>query len=308
VNSTTANSLDGTLELKGNVSFNAGDNTLSLASPLTGAAILTFQGGTADSAAGNFELTGEGNHASLLNISGTDVAGFAAGSLGTGSITLSNGGVAFGYEYNNPTALIKIQGAEFRMVFVANVTVADVVGIDTDGNQLFSLFELLGGPGPYAAGDILAAFGLDEGVSGDGMLTLAGNTGDTDIDGLQDAWETANFGNLDAGPAGDPDGDGLINLAEEAGNTDPNMNDAPGGGGDPAPDPVGGAGDIGNVVKAGRGAISFGFPAGARFNVEYSTDLTGWTEIATGLTGNYEDADAGRNGGNVGFYRAVAQP
>ncbi|MGY8690585.1 MAG: hypothetical protein ACKVHP_22960, partial [Verrucomicrobiales bacterium] len=156
--------------------------------------------------------------------------------------------------------------------------------------------------------DILAAFGLDVGVSGDGMLTLAGNTGDTDIDGLQDAWETANFGNLDAGPAGDPDGDGLINLAEEAGNTDPNMNDAPGGGGDPAPDPVGGAGDIGNVVKAGRGAISFGFPAGARFNVEYSTDLTGWTEIATGLTGNYEDADAGRNGGNVGFYRAVAQP
>ena len=150
---------------------------------------------------------------------------------------------------------------------------------------------------------------MDEGVSGDGTLTLLGNTGDTDIDGLQDAWETANFGNLDAGPADDPDGDGLINLAEEAGSTDPNVSDGPGPVDPPVDPPVGDRpGSISNVVKAGAGAISFDFPAGTTFNVEYSTDLDTWTEIAAGVTGAYEDADAGRNGSAAGYYRGVAQP
>ncbi|MFT4637923.1 MAG: hypothetical protein ACI8T1_001238 [Verrucomicrobiales bacterium] len=305
VNSTATNSLGGTLELKGSVSINAGDNTLSLASPLTGAAILNFQGGSTDSAAGNIELTGESNHASLLNITGTDVAGFAVGSLGTGSITLANGGVAFGYEYNNPTALIKIQGAEFRMVFAANVTVADVIGIDTDGNQLFSLFELLGGAGPYAAADILAAFGLDQGVSGDGMLTLAGNTGDTDIDGLQDAWETANFGNLDADPAGDPDADGLINLAEEAGGTDPNDGGDGGGGGG------GDGGEVDDLLPSlenvgfdAAGAFGVTIPEGITADIEYSTDLQNWQVIATEVTGTVNETDAGRMAAPAGYYRA----
>jgi hypothetical protein len=61
-------------------------------------------------------------------------------------------------------------------------------------------------------------------------------------------------------------------------------------------------------VKASGGPISFGFPAGTTFNVEYSTDLNVWTEIAAGVTGAYEDADAGRNGGAEGYYRGVGQP
>ena len=221
---------------------------------------------------------------------------------------------------------------------LATSTVADVVGIDADGTQLFSLFELLGGPGPYTAADVLAAFGLDQGVSGDGTLTLMGNTGDTDIDGLQDAWETTNFGNLDAGPGGDPDGDGLINLAEEAGATDPNESDAPGGGG--GPPPVGG----GDVDSDGDGTsdadeaiagtnpndasdyfritellneeegIELGWPAVAdkEYEVQYSPDLVTWETIGTALMGidgaaGFNDPDVERTSQAGGYYRAVVR-
>ncbi|MBX3744256.1 MAG: S8 family serine peptidase [Verrucomicrobiae bacterium] len=44
---------------------------------------------------------------------------------------------------------------------------------------------------------------------------------DTDGDGLDDAWEMRWFGNLDAGPAEDPDRDGSSNAREQALGTDP---------------------------------------------------------------------------------------
>jgi hypothetical protein len=52
----------------------------------------------------------------------------------------------------------------------------------------------------------------------------AGNgatSGDTDKDGLPDAWELANFGSLTAGPDDDPDGDGMSNRAEFLAGTSP---------------------------------------------------------------------------------------
>jgi subtilisin family serine protease len=45
---------------------------------------------------------------------------------------------------------------------------------------------------------------------------------DTDHDGLDDDWEIANFGNLDQGPAGDPDHDGYSNMREQIMGTNPN--------------------------------------------------------------------------------------
>ena len=50
---------------------------------------------------------------------------------------------------------------------------------------------------------------------------------DTDGDGLPDAWETANFGDLSQTAGGDPDQDGLTNLAEFLGGTDPQVYDGP---------------------------------------------------------------------------------
>jgi len=49
---------------------------------------------------------------------------------------------------------------------------------------------------------------------------------DADGDGLPDAWELAEFGDLAAGPGDDPDGDGLSNLEEYAGGTPPKVSNA----------------------------------------------------------------------------------
>ena len=57
------------------------------------------------------------------------------------------------------------------------------------------------------------------------ILTGPALTLDSDGDGLDDSWEQLHFGNLDATPNGDPDGDGLTNAAEQALGTNPNISD-----------------------------------------------------------------------------------
>ncbi|GHC46498.1 sulfatase-like hydrolase/transferase [Roseibacillus persicicus] len=57
------------------------------------------------------------------------------------------------------------------------------------------------------------------------VLTIDPNT-DDDEDGLADLWETLNFGDLDEVGAGNPDGDGVDNEAEETAGTDPNKRDS----------------------------------------------------------------------------------
>lgn len=52
--------------------------------------------------------------------------------------------------------------------------------------------------------------------------------GDTDNDGLNDAWETTHFGNLAQTAAGDPDGDSLPNQGELNAGTNPNQADTDG--------------------------------------------------------------------------------
>ena len=53
---------------------------------------------------------------------------------------------------------------------------------------------------------------------------------DSDGDGLDDAWEGANFGNLQQTASGDPDGDNLSNANEQAAGTDPLAADTDGDG------------------------------------------------------------------------------
>ncbi|MFT4641660.1 MAG: hypothetical protein ACI8T1_005003, partial [Verrucomicrobiales bacterium] len=189
-----SNTLDGNLTMNGRILFDVQNNDFVLDSCLKGAPLLTIQGN--DEALGGIQLNGTGNeYNGLTTITGTDVFANAEGTLGDRSITLVGGGLHFGYDYNSPTALLKIRGGDFRLSLNGDVTMADVAGIDENGNALFSLFDL-GGPGPYSIDDLLGAFQLEEGLEGEGTLTLTGNTADADIDGLLDDWETANFGNL----------------------------------------------------------------------------------------------------------------
>lgn len=74
----------------------------------------------------------------------------------------------------------------------------------------------------------------------------------------------------------------------------------------------GGGGDrpsaISDVVSAGDGGtISFSFPEGTTFDVEYSTDLNTWSVIATDVSGNYADSDADRAAAPAGYYRGIAK-
>lgn len=63
------------------------------------------------------------------------------------------------------------------------------------------------------------------------QFSEGGAAGDADGDGLPDAWEQENFGDLStANASGDPDGDGLNNSAENALGTDPNDEDTDGDG------------------------------------------------------------------------------
>ena len=217
--------LGGILDLRGRVHVSVGDNVLTLSSKLTGGAHLTFQGGTPEDSQGTVELTGEGStFGGPVDIIGTDVAGLSAGSISSGSILLANGGLAYGTDYSSDISVLKIQGANFRLVLVGAVEVADVTGVDADGTTLFSLNKLKG-PGPYDATALLEAFELDEGITGVGSITLLGTAADSDGDGLRDSWEQEHFDNLDAMADGDADGDGLTNLHEQSSATDPNVRD-----------------------------------------------------------------------------------
>ena len=54
--------------------------------------------------------------------------------------------------------------------------------------------------------------------------------GDSDADGMDDAWELLYFGNLNQNGTGDDDTDGLTNAEEEQLTTDPTMDDTDGDG------------------------------------------------------------------------------
>ena len=301
------NTLNGTLALNGDIIFDGQGHEFNLGATLSGAPLLTMQGD--DTGTGFMALNGAAtDFTGLITVTGTDVVATAPGSLGNGSILLVNGGITFAYDYESPTALLKIRGGDFRLVLDADIKMADFVAVDENESLIFSLMNL-GGPGPYTANDLLEIFGFgedDDSVSGGGTLTLTGNAGDTDLDGLPDEWETTYFGNLEAGPGGNTDGDSLINLAELAADRDPNKADDPISI-DPDPaDPPAIAVEIGTVTKDAS-EVGLSFPVGTNFDVEYSEDLINWSVIATDVTADYKDAEATRVDEASGYYRGVVK-
>lgn len=132
---------------------------------------------------------------------------------------------------------------------IRNLRLSAVNYSPRDAAALFQLFAD-GTPGVIGGASWSPASGLDAGDpgalldlgeagvavvlddAGNGMLAPAEafNPSDSDGDGLDDLWETLQFGNLDQDGDGDPDGDGLSNLGEFEAGTRPTSKDTDGDG------------------------------------------------------------------------------
>lgn len=163
----------------------------------------------------------------------------------------------------------------------------------------------------------------DEGVGQDFFFgTATGNTtdpNDSDSDGLNDTWETDNFGNAtNANATGDPDGDGLTNGQEEALGTDPNKADTDADGcndkEDSAPlDPAAGCGQGENTTSS---TTSTSTSSSSTTTSSTSGTTTSSTSTSSGAQGNggvdsFDEAvdrltsDAGYLGMSAGGFLAV---
>ncbi len=135
-----------------------------------------------------------------------------------------------------------------RVSAIRNLRLSGLNYTPADAAALFTLFEggLSGAVGELSwdpvsglaadvpgavtdAGDGKFAVVLDD--AGNGMQSAATDVDpDSDDDGLEDAWELAEFGNLDQTPEGDPDEDGLTNTQEFDLGTRPGASDSDGDG------------------------------------------------------------------------------
>ncbi len=128
-----------------------------------------------------------------------------------------------------------------------------------------------------------------------GTTTFGGNggglvPGDSDNNGLADAWETKYFGHIGVDPSADPDGDGLTILQEYSHGTDPNN-----------PDTDGDGLSDGQEVASGTDPLSAasGIDALAQWNNTYTTNTT---IVGPGLPGFDRDI-TGQN--SLIFYNKI---
>lgn len=91
---------------------------------------------------------------------------------------------------------------------------------DTSGSGTFSWTPSVGQAGNYTISFIASDGTLSNQAS---VIIKVNPAWDTDGDGMDDAWEIANFGDLSRDGIGDLDGDGVSDLQEYLNNTDPNL-------------------------------------------------------------------------------------
>ena len=155
--------------------------------------------------------------------------------LSVSGVTLSGGGAAsFLVSSPSPASVPANASGTFTVSFTAAATgaaacVVEVASDDADEN-----------PFTFA-------------VAGDGVATASE---DTDLDGLDDAWETSEFGDLSRDGSGDADDDGLSDLDEYLLGTDPNVADTDGDGASDADEVDAGTNPVDPVVEAEGGGAT----------------------------------------------------
>ncbi|NWK56540.1 arylsulfatase [Verrucomicrobiaceae bacterium N1E253] len=139
----------------------------------------------------------------------TDWANQMELSLGHGTLTLRGAGSPL------TGSVIACQGSQWEIHFTGKSLAAvrndHLAQITVDGQ-------------PAASGVNMSL--SDDGSGGAWLRPLV----DSDADGLADQWELEHFGNLDAKPDEDPDGDLLDNIGEQQRGTNPNKKDTDGDG------------------------------------------------------------------------------
>lgn len=122
---------------------------------------------------------------------------------------------------------------------------------------------------------------------------------DTASIGIADDWQIAHFGHVGIDPSADPDHDGMSNYSEFRAGTDPND-----------------AGSILAIDRAesitdGQIRIRWTTISGKVYTVEYSRDLTSWTEVGEQIRGDGSVAnvnDSFTSDANARFYRILVEP
>ncbi len=170
-------------------------------------------------------LTGPGSdYQADWAIEGGSLEGVATGSLGTGNITIRQGGLSANYNVNLPAHELVFVGGDFALGLEKALVVKHVraVSPDDEAEELLSLPD-----GDYSADSLVNDVGFAEDqVFGEGILAVVGDTGDSDNDGLLDRWETETVGDLSEDAAGDSDEDGLTGAQEFAAGSDPSKADS----------------------------------------------------------------------------------
>ncbi len=139
------------------------------------------------------------------------------GSLGTGNVLITEGTLDFDYRHHQTDGSLTIQGGESRLLLDQDIVFNEV---------FFGETALPAGVHPWSFFDELGAG--EQIIDGGGRLIIGDQ--DADDDGMADAIEVTLFGDTSKGAGGDEDGDGLTNLAEVRGNSDPTKADTDGDG------------------------------------------------------------------------------
>ncbi len=193
--------------------------TLEVRSRISGDGALTARGASVEPGdRATIALLGvDSDYTGDWTVSNVTLKAVTPGSMGSGNVTITEGTLDFDYRYHNSSGRLTIRGGESRLLLDQDIAFNEVFFADTqlpDGVHPWAFFDDLG------AGQQL--------IDGGGRLIIGDQ--DADDDGMVDVLEMELFGDTSKTADGDEDGDGLSNLAEVHGNSDPTKADTDGDG------------------------------------------------------------------------------